>query len=95
MARLFSNARTVYALITNKVSAVVSRGYPSSSHVGESRSVRIGAPRNVMLNKGTEEVKISWVPDPVTGYYRPEDQAKEVDPVELREMLLKNKIRRN
>ncbi|KAL6502810.1 hypothetical protein OROHE_023978 [Orobanche hederae] len=96
MARLFSNAKTVSALVTNKVSAVVSRrGYASASQSGESSSVRIGAPNVFMFKKGTEEVKISWVPDPVTGYYRPENQAKEIDPVELRAMLLKNKIIRN
>ncbi|KAL6499474.1 late embryogenesis abundant protein [Orobanche gracilis] len=90
MARLISHAKNVSALITSKVSAVVSRrGYASASQGGE-----IGAP-NFMFKTGTEEVKISWVPDPVTGYYRPENQAKQIDPAELRELLLKNKFRGN
>nr|GMD94426.1 protein SENESCENCE-ASSOCIATED GENE 21, mitochondrial-like [Ipomoea batatas] len=36
----------------------------------------------------------SWVPDPVTGYYRPENIAKEMDAAEMRAALIKNKIRR-
>lgn len=30
----------------------------------------------------------SWVPDPVTGYYRPGNRAAEIDPAELRQRLL-------
>lgn len=29
-----------------------------------------------------------WGPDPVTGFYRPENRGVEIDPAELREMLL-------
>ena len=32
--------------------------------------------------------KTAWVPDPVTGYYRPAGGAKEVDAAELRAKLL-------
>lgn len=47
----------------------------------------------MMLKKGGEETTktTSWIPDPVTGYYRPENHAKEIDAAELRMMLLKNK----
>lgn len=57
----------------------------SSGRGGPKRSV-------VMLKKGGEESSktTSWVPDPVTGYYRPENHAKEIDAAELRRMLLKN-----
>ncbi|KAH6755495.1 senescence-associated gene 21 protein [Perilla frutescens var. hirtella] len=91
MARSYSSAKAISALITNKISDVAARrGYAAATH-----TVRVGAP-NVMLKKGTEEpAKISWVPDPVTGYYRPENQAKEVDAAELREMLVNNKTRRS
>lgn len=30
----------------------------------------------------------SWVPDPVTGYYRPEDKNREIDAVDMRKILL-------
>ncbi|MBW3872751.1 hypothetical protein HHC24_11350, partial [Neisseria meningitidis] len=35
----------------------------------------------------------AWGPDPVTGYYRPENGAVEIDPAELREMLLSRRVR--
>ena len=63
--------------------AAASQGVASASH-------------GVMGKKaGEESAKKSWVPDPVTGYYRPENRADEIDVAELREMLLNNKIRRN
>lgn len=52
-----------------------------------------------MAKKGGEETTkktSSWVPDPVTGYYRPESHAEVIDVADLREMLLKNNnVRRN
>jgi hypothetical protein len=35
--------------------------------------------------------KVSWVPDPVTGYYKPEN-IKDVDAAELRAKLLQKKL---
>ncbi|PIM98400.1 hypothetical protein CDL12_29125 [Handroanthus impetiginosus] len=95
MARSFSNAKIVSAFIANEISAVVTRrGYSAATQGVVSCSVRTGAP-NMMLKKGSDESgKTAWVPDPVTGYYRPENQVKEIDPAELREMLIKNKNRR-
>nr|XP_018687043.1 PREDICTED: late embryogenesis abundant protein Lea5-like [Musa acuminata subsp. malaccensis] len=38
---------------------------------------------------GAEEAAAcSWVPDPATGYYRPANRMGEIDPAELREMML-------
>ncbi|XP_073143955.1 protein SENESCENCE-ASSOCIATED GENE 21, mitochondrial-like [Henckelia pumila] len=92
MARSFSTVKNVSALLASKISR---RGYAAagaSQGTGVSNS---GASANVMLKKGSEEPsKISWVPDPVTGYYRPENQAKEVDAAELRAILIKDKTRR-
>ncbi|XP_011079638.1 protein SENESCENCE-ASSOCIATED GENE 21, mitochondrial-like [Sesamum indicum] len=84
MARSFSNLKTLSAFIAR-------RGYAAASPSVGSSSVRSGAP-NVMLKTASEDPsKTAWVPDPVTGYYRPENQVKELDPVEMREMLIKNK----
>ncbi|KAJ9543174.1 hypothetical protein OSB04_022881 [Centaurea solstitialis] len=49
-----------------------------------------------MIKKGGEESKKStpWVPDPVTGYYKPESQIKQVDGAELRELLQKQNNQR-
>lgn len=65
------------------------RGYASGSVIG-------GGSR-VMSKKGGEETSKSnsWIPDPVTGYYRPEGKGKEVDAAELRELLLNHKTRTN
>ncbi|KAM7521463.1 hypothetical protein LguiA_011365 [Lonicera macranthoides] len=91
MARSFSNTKLLSAFVVDRLSvAVTRRGYAAASQgVVSSSSVR----NNMMLKKGGEEAKknTSWVPDPVTGYYRPENQAKEIDAAELREMLLKHK----
>ncbi|PIN08758.1 hypothetical protein CDL12_18655 [Handroanthus impetiginosus] len=97
MARSFSSSKIVSALINNKISAVVTRrGFAAASQGVLSSGMRSGAPNVMLKKKGSEEsAKTSWVPDPVTGYYRPENHAKEIDAAELREMLVKNKIRRH
>lgn len=73
------------------------RGYAAASQGAVSGVVKGGVPRsNVMMKKsGEESVKTSWVPDPVTGYYRPEGQANEIDAAELRKMLLKHRSGNN
>lgn len=73
------------------------RGYAAGSQGVVSGGAKGGVPRsNMMMNKsGEESVKTSWVPDPVTGYYRPEGVANEIDAAELRKMLLKHKPRSN
>lgn len=35
--------------------------------------------------------EVSWVPDPKTGYYRPDNRAEEIDVAELRAALLKQR----
>ncbi|XP_009601603.1 protein SENESCENCE-ASSOCIATED GENE 21, mitochondrial-like [Nicotiana tomentosiformis] len=92
MARSFSNSKIVSAFIVDSLSAAINRrGYAAASQ----GAVRGGVVRsNVTMKKGVEESNktISWVPDPVTGYYRPESHAnKEIDAAELRKMLLKHK----
>ncbi|GFQ04125.1 late embryogenesis abundant protein lea5 [Phtheirospermum japonicum] len=88
MARTFCNAKVVSAFIANEISAVVTRKGFATAAQG---TVRNGAP-TVMLKKVSEESsKSAWIPDPVTGHYRPENQVKEMDPAELREMLINNK----
>ena len=91
MARSFSNAKIFSAFAVDRVSIALSRrGYAAASQGVASAS------HSVMGKKsGEESAKKSWVPDPVTGYYRPENRADEIDVAELREMLLNNKIRRN
>ncbi|XP_009596682.1 protein SENESCENCE-ASSOCIATED GENE 21, mitochondrial [Nicotiana tabacum] len=93
MARSFSNSKLISAFVVDTVSSFVSRrGYASSAGVRGSGVI------NIMMKKGGEESSkrtTSWVPDPVTGYYRPESHAKEIDAAELRQMLLKHKPRQH
>ncbi|KAI5680458.1 hypothetical protein M9H77_01685 [Catharanthus roseus] len=95
MARSVSHAKLISAFVIEKISSVASRrGYAAASQGAVSRNVSVGNARNsMMLKKGGEETTktTSWIPDPVTGYYRPENHAKEIDAAELRMMLLKNK----
>ncbi|KAL8143047.1 hypothetical protein V2J09_016079 [Rumex salicifolius] len=44
-------------------------------------------------NAAKEEAENAWVPDPVTGYYRPANRANEIDVAELRDLLLKQRVR--
>ncbi|XP_022757954.1 protein SENESCENCE-ASSOCIATED GENE 21, mitochondrial-like [Durio zibethinus] len=96
MARSFSNARLFSTFVVDGISQAISRrGYAAASQGVVSNGVREGAARNAAVVKKTGEEmagakeKVSWVPDPVTGCYRPENCANEIDVAELRAMLLK------
>lgn len=49
--------------------------------------------RRLTMNGSDSEASNAWAPHPLTGYYRPANHADEIDPVELRQMLLNNKVR--
>ncbi|KAL3648058.1 hypothetical protein CASFOL_009026 [Castilleja foliolosa] len=91
MYRTFSNSKIVSAFIGNEISgAVIRKGFATAANGVVSSPVKNGAP-TTMLKKATDESnKSAWIPDPVTGHYRPENH-KEIDPAELREMLIINK----
>ncbi|KAB1202315.1 Indole-3-acetic acid-induced protein ARG2 [Morella rubra] len=97
MARSFSNAKLLSALVVDGVSNVISRrGYAASSQGIVAAMARGGAPASTMLKKPGNEVvgsteKVAWVPDPVTGYYKPENRGEEIDVADLRALLLNNK----
>ncbi|KAJ9696537.1 hypothetical protein PVL29_008654 [Vitis rotundifolia] len=95
MARSLSNAKVISAIVVDGFSlAIHRRGYAAAS--GAVSSVARGQKSGVMKKLG-EEMKgrasetSPWVPDPVTGYYRPENQAKQIDVAELRQTFLKHK----
>ncbi|KAF2541959.1 hypothetical protein F2Q68_00030575 [Brassica cretica] len=58
---------------------------------GGSTRVTVGK----MEQRANQEAESAWAPDPVTGYYRPSNRADEIDPAELREMIFKNKERKD
>ena len=98
MSRSFSNAKLFSAVVVDGISnAIYRRGYAAASQGVVSNVARgTGARSGAMMKKSGEEMvgsteKVSWVPDPVTGYYRPENGVNEIDVADLRASLLKNK----
>ncbi|KAL2341777.1 hypothetical protein Fmac_009717 [Flemingia macrophylla] len=55
--------------------------------------IEIGKVQEKNVTKDGCGPPLAWGPDPVTGYYRPINHTTEIDPVELRQMLLNHKIR--
>lgn len=98
MSRAIANA-TLYAAVSSGLSkVVVGRSFSAAAGaVASGRQMeRTGA---AALMRGEDKaLKIevgdaatSWVPDPVTGYYRPANRGDEVDVAELRNLHLNNK----
>ncbi|KAL2339022.1 hypothetical protein Fmac_013468 [Flemingia macrophylla] len=61
------------------------RGYAIASDVPMRRS---GILANVEDKPLKTDTHSAWAPDPVTGYYRPINHTPQIDPVDLRNMLL-------
>ncbi|KAF2315028.1 hypothetical protein GH714_037617 [Hevea brasiliensis] len=81
MARSFSNAKVLSALITKAINrrgfsaaAAAPQGVVSSLPKGGASMVKKIAAENIASAE-----KVSWVPDPRTGFYRPENVAEEID----------------
>ncbi|KAM0053941.1 putative Late embryogenesis abundant protein, LEA_3 subgroup [Helianthus debilis subsp. tardiflorus] len=94
MARSITNAKLVSSFVADQISVVCRRGYAVISTGNVSGSLRSSGV--AMMKKGGEESNVSnpWVPDPITGYYKPEGQTNQVDAADLRDLLLKQKNRR-
>ncbi|KAI5349487.1 hypothetical protein L3X38_002374 [Prunus dulcis] len=92
-----------YIGLTRRCYAAASHGpLPAALGKGGSRSSMVeervvNAMKEESVNAMKEESGLgsssSWAPDPLTGYYRPSNCANEIDPVELREMLLKHRTK--
>ncbi|WJX90648.1 hypothetical protein P8452_72521 [Trifolium repens] len=71
------------------------RGFAAASDV----SARVGLSSIAQGHGSLEEKPVfteacsAWAPDPETGYYRPINYTPKIDPVELRQMLLKPNTR--
>ncbi|XP_043722885.1 late embryogenesis abundant protein Lea5-D-like [Telopea speciosissima] len=99
MARFLCNANLVSSLVDSISVSINRRGYAVASQAISSSVVR---GRSGLLKSGEERVAMkeasetnSWAPDPVTGYYRPQNCGAEMDVAELREMLLNNKTKQH
>nr|CAB3477052.1 unnamed protein product [Digitaria exilis] len=73
-----SSSRRAYSVV-----AAMAKG--AGRRTEEKQVVAAAAAKRV--NTKAQE-KTAWVPDPVTGYYRPAGGAKELDAAELRAKLL-------
>ncbi|XP_061349234.1 late embryogenesis abundant protein Lea5-like [Gastrolobium bilobum] len=103
MARSLSQANRLVALVAESLSQIPVhwRGYAVASDVSGRVGLRDIARRSGMVRsleekpvtRDASEARSAWGPDPVTGYYRPINHAVEIDPVELRQMLLNHKPR--
>ncbi|KAK1316872.1 Late embryogenesis abundant protein Lea5-D [Acorus calamus] len=90
MARSLSNV-IIRSALSDGVPVMISRrGYSATTAAMEEKKKVAAA----VMRKKTE-AEISWVPDPVTGYYRPADRRGEVDAAELRRILLSRKVQNN
>lgn len=92
MAASFANAKAISSLITKAInrrgfSAAASQGVVSKGGAARSSAAMVKKTGEEKIVGSTE--KVSWVPDPRTGFYRPENVAEEIDVAELRASLLK------
>ncbi|KAI4301427.1 hypothetical protein L6164_034705 [Bauhinia variegata] len=89
MARSFTNVKLLSALVSN---ALTRRGYAATTQGIASRGGAASVSSKITKKAGEESAeKVSWVPDPKTGYYRPEN-TREIDVAELRATLLNKKL---
>ncbi|KAB5537373.1 hypothetical protein DKX38_014906 [Salix brachista] len=107
MARSLLNAKLPVASIADGLSlSVFRRGYAAAAASpiraavtatfgsGGSRAGGMtGKMEDRAATKEDSEAYSAWAPDPVTGYYRPANHVAEIDPAELREMLLNHRVR--
>ncbi|OWM80104.1 hypothetical protein CDL15_Pgr010082 [Punica granatum] len=101
MSRSLQSVKFVSSVVLDGAAAAIARRGFAAAAVAEggaaaSSSVRIGGARSsaALKRSGEEKVKsvekVSWGPDPKTGYYRPESAAAEIDVAQLRAALLKH-----
>ncbi|XP_022760594.1 late embryogenesis abundant protein Lea5-D-like [Durio zibethinus] len=102
MARFLSSFKLFATSVSDGLSlSVFRRGYSAAAPHGALTASRPGmvgkieqrGAVDVMKEESGPGVSSAWAPDPVTGYYRPENCAAEIDAAELREMLLNHKVR--
>ncbi|XP_028786866.1 late embryogenesis abundant protein Lea5-like [Neltuma alba] len=99
MARSLSQSKGIVCLVSDALSSTLHRrGYAvsaSPSHVplNGGRMGKLEDTSATATNQSSSEASSAWVPDPVTGYYRPINHSPEIDPAELRLMLLNPKVR--
>ncbi|KAL5069430.1 hypothetical protein RYX36_020317 [Vicia faba] len=97
MARSFINIKAISSLVADGFfNSLSRRGYAAAAATqNATRGVATSVSGKMVAQKsGTDKVankeKVSWVPDPVTGYYKPEN-TNVVDVADLRATVLGKK----
>ncbi|KAL5060585.1 hypothetical protein RYX36_032189 [Vicia faba] len=98
MARSFANAKVLSVIILDGFSNTLAR----RSYSAATESVTSGGVVSIGNKMGSTKLgeekgsctnyKVSWVPDPVTGYYKPEN-IKDIDVADLRAKLLRKNLK--
>ncbi|WVZ71771.1 hypothetical protein U9M48_020314 [Paspalum notatum var. saurae] len=89
-AAVSSSARAVLASLAPRAGTIgTTRGYAASAASGAMRRAAAAAEGGAgaeakEAGRGAAGAEISWVPDPVTGHYRPANWAAAADPADLR-----------
>ncbi|KAG0452537.1 hypothetical protein HPP92_024918 [Vanilla planifolia] len=95
MARFLRNGKPLIAFLSDGIGkpAVCRRGFSSAAEATGRNLEEKSVVMNVSKETATltsDSPAVAWVPDPVTGYYRPANHLNEIDPAELRRILLKH-----
>ncbi|XP_008807301.1 late embryogenesis abundant protein Lea5-D-like [Phoenix dactylifera] len=97
MARALCSTAALAATLSDGITVLISRrGYAGAAAVtgtAANRGRSAEEKGTVVGSSSSSSSSDSWVPDPVTGYYRPGNRRAEVDAAELRETFLSHRSR--
>ncbi|KAG1326236.1 Late embryogenesis abundant protein Lea5-D [Cocos nucifera] len=101
MARALCSTAALAATLSDRIAVLISRrSYAGAAAVtgtaasrGRSAEEKVARKGSVVGSGSSSGSSDSWVPDPVTGYYRPGNRRVEVDAAELRETHLSHRSR--
>ena len=85
MALALSGSASAAARVLTQLLAPTTRGYAAAAASGAMRRSAAAAADGKAAGEADQAAAdASWVPDPVTGHYRPANRAAVVDPADLR-----------
>ncbi|XP_004508204.1 late embryogenesis abundant protein Lea5 [Cicer arietinum] len=101
MALSLSQSNRLCTLLAQSLPLFHRRGFAAASDASvriELGSVakghgKLGSLEEKPVSRDGSEACSAWAPDPETGYYRPINHIPKIDPVELRNLLLKHNSR--
>ncbi|KAI3854600.1 hypothetical protein MKX03_005196 [Papaver bracteatum] len=92
MAGSLSNTKLVLTALVDGISLSVNRSRGITSGATQAVGSTVVKGEKVKKPSPGAVTEVSpWIPDAVTGYYRPENHANDIDVAELRDTLLNQK----